>query len=723
MSRSRLSRFEQIADRLTAGWERLRHLGILRRIGTATRLLLQGDLAAIRSRWRHRIPSLPKERLVLDLEPAHSVIDPRHQTPVRLPQSITPLVSIILQPSIQQHAIHCALRSIYRHEPDLTFEIILIDDLKRERPPRLAEPATGLIPAPGCTEDSWGARCNQAAAQARGQYLCFLGPSLQIQKNTITALVETIDARPECALAGAKIVRPDGTLLDAGRIVWNDGSVDAYGGSDDPMEPEYNYLRECDTVSHLLFMVPQSAWCEVGGFQPTFSAGPYSVADLAYRLRAAGRVVLYQPEALAVDTVQPADRWECDDPSTSTPEADRLRFCAAWSRVLADEALPVRTDVLRARERSSGRKTVVLIDQHVPMPDRDAGSRTIFQYLTLASELGYKVKFVSHDFIYDPAYRGALERLGIEILAGKRFQASWRAWFRNMNDHLHAVIFCRPHVTEMFFDAVSDTCPTARRIYYGHDLHWVREEREYAVTGDEKFAHRAREWKRRECSILGRMDCNLSVSTEESRLVATLFPHCQQVVWPIFYWADLSRLEATPEGRRGYLFVGGFAHRPNTDGLLWFLDSVWPLIRLAIPDAIVRVVGSNAPPIVTSRNDAGLVFHGHVDDATLSRLYCSSRVAIVPLRYGAGVKGKTVEAMRNGLPVVSTRIGIEGLDDLPLTIAPTDDAAAFASTAVSLHEDRSLWARHVADQFAFVRRSFSRERAKRCLVEAIEGNS
>jgi glycosyltransferase involved in cell wall biosynthesis len=95
----------------------------------------------------------------------------------------------------------------------------------------------------------------------------------------------------------------------------------------------------------------------------------------------------------------------------------------------------------------------------------------------------------------------------------------------------------------------------------------------------------------------------------------------------------------------------------------------------------------------------------------------------VPLRYGAGVKGKTVEAMRNGLPVVSTRIGIEGLDDLPLTIAPTDDAAAFASTAVSLHEDRSLWARHVADQFAFVRRSFSRERAKRCLVEAIEGNS
>ena len=117
------------------------------------------------------------------------------------------------------------------------------------------------------------------------------------------------------------------------------------------------------------------------------------------------------------------------------------------------------------------------------------------------------------------------------------------------------------------------------------------------------------------------------------------------------------------EKREGLLFVGGFAHPPNADAVLWFAREIFPAIRGELPDVNFYVVGSKVTDEIKALEQPGngIVIKGFVSDEELERLYATCRVVVVPLRYGAGVKGKVLEALYNGAPVITTSIGAEGI--------------------------------------------------------------
>lgn len=134
--------------------------------------------------------------------------------------------------------------------------------------------------------------------------------------------------------------------------------------------------------------------------------------------------------------------------------------------------------------------------------------------------------------------------------------------------------------------------------------------------------------------------------------------------------------------------AGGLS--PNADGLLWFASEVLPRIRRRLPWARLFVTGGTPPPEVAHLAGPAIVFLGHVSD--LATVYSAARVAIVPLRYGSGVKNKTVEALLFGVPVVATSIGAEGIDCAGLeAIDVCDDPEAFAAAATLLLSDRRAW--------------------------------
>jgi glycosyltransferase involved in cell wall biosynthesis len=167
------------------------------------------------------------------------------------------------------------------------------------------------------------------------------------------------------------------------------------------------------------------------------------------------------------------------------------------------------------------------------------------------------------------------------------------------------------------------------------------------------------------------------------------------------------------------LFVGSFAHPPNRHGLGWFLEQVLPAIQQRLPAAHLVVAGSNPPADVQALDGAGISIRPNVSDTELRALYRNARVAIAPLRYGAGVKLKVVEALREGLPLVTTSVGAQGLPGIEDILPIRDQPAAFADAVCRLLTDGTAWAECAIAQVDYAAARYSEAAFRNNLQQAL----
>ena len=171
-------------------------------------------------------------------------------------------------------------------------------------------------------------------------------------------------------------------------------------------------------------------------------------------------------------------------------------------------------------------------------------------------------------------------------------------------------------------------------------------------------------------------------------------------------------LENIPEDfakREGLLFVGGFAHPPNADAVLWFAKEVFPYIRERIPGIRFYVVGSKVTEEIQALHseENGIIIKGFVTEEELASLYASCRIVVAPLRYGAGVKGKIVEAIYNGAPIVTTSVGAEGIPGVETVLEVADDPDDFAVKTAELYADKDRLLAMCRRTQTYIREHFS----------------
>ena len=194
------------------------------------------------------------------------------------------------------------------------------------------------------------------------------------------------------------------------------------------------------------------------------------------------------------------------------------------------------------------------------------------------------------------------------------------------------------------------------------------------------------------------------------------FPEKRILDVPIFFYDDLADYAVSPKARN-LLFVGGYGHPPNEDAVHWFHAEILPLIVKKYPDVQVHLVGGGAGRATMALASGVTKLHGRIDDEALQRAYKTADIAVVPLRFGAGVKGKVVEAMANGLPVVTTSIGAEGIEPsgCPLVIGNTPEE--IASRINALLADSAARTNLAEQGQEFVLKNFSRAKATKILRE------
>ena len=347
----------------------------------------------------------------------------------------------------------------------------------------------------------------------------------------------------------------------------------------------------------------------------------------------------------------------------------------------------------------------LLIDDHFPQPDRDSGSIDIVNMAGCLRALGFSVLFAARrEHAAATARRVPLESMGVRTL-GAQDTADLETFLRDEGEGLAVVVLNRLYCGGESFEIVRAQAPQAAILFNTIDLHWVRLEREAAMSGDQALAQAAVRARARELHLARASDAVIVVSSAEAELLARAAPEALAVELP------LARSIAAPvngfAARDGIGFIGGFMHQPNLDALRWFVSEVWPLVLQALPQCRFSIVGPDLPPEALAGVPGRVEALGHVSD--VGPWFESLRLSVAPIRFGAGAKGKVASSLAAGVPCVGTSIALEGMR-LDAGVIASDAPVEMAAAIVRLHEDPALWTRTSAAALAAARDRFSHER-------------
>ena len=337
--------------------------------------------------------------------------------------------------------------------------------------------------------------------------------------------------------------------------------------------------------------------------------------------------------------------------------------------------------------------SLLIIGQTFPEPTTTAAGGRMLQLIEMFISHGYAITFASSASSSENSFN--LDSLGVATQKITINDSSFDDFVRQLNPTL--VLFDRFITEEQFAWRVTQSCPKALKILDTEDLHFLRKARQQALKNatDVKDSNLFTETAKREIASILRCDLSLIISEFEMKLLTDTFAVSKEILYYLpFMVTKLPDSSNFPEfeQRTNFMTIGNLLHGPNVDSVLYLKKEIWPLIKKQLPQAQLYIYGNYAPQHILELHNQkqGFYIMGWAD--SVAHVMQKARVCLAPLRFGAGLKGKLLDAMLYGTPGVTTSIGAEGMyGDLPMPGVIADTPERFAELSVAIYSNKIKW--------------------------------
>ena len=606
---------------------------------------------------------------------------------LRLPASAEPDVSILLVLYNQAALTLLCLQSIIQTVPaGMTAEVIIVDNASSDETARLLDRLVGARILRNAENLHFLHAVNQAAAMARGRDLLLLNNDAQLQPGALQAAQRTLHAAADVGAVGGKIILLDGTLQEAGSIVWQDGTCLGYGRGEAPSAPAFQFRRDVDFCSGAFLLVRGELFRSLGGLDTLFAPAYYEEADFCMRLHEAGWRIVYEPQAElrhfefgSSGSAQAFELQRRNHVRFADRHADRLQ-----RGHLAPTAPPLLARMPRAQPR------LLYIDDRVPYPELGSGYPRAARLLRELVAEGWFVTFYPVYFPADDweaAYEAFPREIEFMLDAGREGLA---AFLRERDGYYDTILVSRPHNMRDFLAARGKSQASVRLIYDAEAMFATREFLRLQQHGTPASLELRRALLKEEIGLTETTAIVTTVNEQEADIFRG--GGCKDVR-VLGLGVTPSPIAAGFAGRRDILFVGSLDEdeAPNADAVIWFAEEIMPLLDRRLGNGPrFLLAGRCAAPRVRALASERVQVLGLVDD--LTPLYARARLFVAPNRFAAGLPLKVQEAVSRGLPVVATELlgrQLGWTNGAELLLAATADD--FAAACARLYQDAELW--------------------------------
>lgn len=341
---------------------------------------------------------------------------------------------------------------------------------------------------------------------------------------------------------------------------------------------------------------------------------------------------------------------------------------------------------------STSAKKLLIIGFVWPEPTSSAAGTRMIQLVDLFLSKGYQITFASaaskSDFSYDFSKTSIVEQ---QI---KLNDESFNLFLKELNPEM--VLFDRFMVEEQYGWRVQQECPNAVRILDTEDLHCLRSARQQSNKKKQVLDLFSDTAKREIASIL-RCDLSIMISEVEMDILKNQFKIDPSLIYYLPFLEDEIDQQTIEnwisfEERADFVFIGNFLHEPNWNTVQVLKTKIWPELRKRLLSANLNIFGSYASQKVLQLDNKGEKFliKGRALDA--KETIAKHRILLAPIQFGAGVKGKFIDAMQVGTPSVTTFVGAEAMKgNLDWNGSVEDNLELFIDEAVKLYQDKNAW--------------------------------
>lgn len=635
--------------------------------------------------------------------------------PLHFPEYSKPKVSVIVPVHNGYHITFQCLCSLILARDETEFEIVVVDDGSTDQTSEQLAQHTGIKVVSRKSAGGYGEACHAGAAEAQGEYLHFLNNDTEVTAGWLDELVKVFEIFPKAGAAASKLFFPDGRLQDAGGLIFGNGAPANYGRLQNPMDPRFCYSRDADYVSGAALITPRAVWDEIGGFAEELRPAYFEDSWYSFDVRELGLRTIYC--ALSkVYHVEGASNGIDVNAETGLKRFQKInhpKFKRRWASVYEKHGDPGKN---RDQQKDrTAQMRVLMLGWSTPTPDQDAGSYGTVEEIRLLQRLGGKITFAPINGKYMGRYTEELQRMGVECVHQPFFN-SIEELLQARGREFDAIWVCHYSFLEPLISKIRQYAPKAKLMLNLMDLHFLREMRAAQFSGDTEVEDLALKVRERELATIAQSDITLSysdVEIGELRKILGSDIALGQLPWiqPVF--------DGQPafSERRNLCFLGSSAHLPNPEAANHFAASTLPLIWAAGVATEFHVYGTRWDRL--NDIEENVVVRGYAPD--LPKMFAQYRAFVAPLQSGAGIKGKVLCAMANGLPTVLSPIAAESIDAVHgrhWLIAESDEE--WVEAIASLEHDEELWNRISEGGKAFVAEHYSADEGIRKMRKVLE---